>query len=289
MKELNHFKKNLFEAFDSLNVAIVMGPIVSSIYDIWTSYHQSKNMLIYAKYIGSNFFDCVTDYPIDNNNYSLYINKIDLLKDKITSGDGDSVTSICEDIKENIKSERFCISQLKAIIMYYFEMLTNLSTENNYAEGLSSLLILRDKIENYNLCKNINILNDVSSSLYQYILLKKQVVYVEVIGKIVDFIKSNLNENYSLQQLADMFFISYSHLSSLFRKETGMTYPSFVMKQKMNKASSLLLETLLSVDEIASKVGFTDTSYFIKVFKKSFGKTPKFYRLDSIGDSKCTN
>jgi len=88
-----------------------------------------------------------------------------------------------------------------------------------------------------------------------------------------------LAEPTSLRDLSDHFHISYSHLSSLFNKYTGVPFPAFVMKKKIEAASLMLLESDAKVSEIAIAVGLSDTGYFIKQFKKYFGMTPQTYRL----------
>ncbi|CUH92803.1 helix-turn-helix transcriptional regulator [Herbinix luporum] len=105
--------------------------------------------------------------------------------------------------------------------------------------------------------------------------------YSPLIQRIINYIDMNISEQISLRQLADMFSINSSYLSSLFKKEMGVTLTNFINQRKIRFAITLLNKTDTQVQNIASQVGIHDVNYFIKVFKKIIGMTPKEYR-DSI-------
>lgn len=77
-----------------------------------------------------------------------------------------------------------------------------------------------------------------------------------------------------LSDTACRFFLNTSYLSSLFRKETGISYKSFVQDLKMERAKNLLGFSDLRISEIASQLSFTDAEYFRKSFKSSVGISP---------------
>ncbi|MBE7037548.1 MAG: helix-turn-helix transcriptional regulator [Ruminococcaceae bacterium] len=90
-----------------------------------------------------------------------------------------------------------------------------------------------------------------------------------------------LNEyhaNILLSDLAKHFNRSNSHISHLFKKESGMTIRAYCNDLKLHDAQKLLLNTDISITEIAFDAGFSDTSYFIYLFKKKFGISPLQYR-----------
>lgn len=85
--------------------------------------------------------------------------------------------------------------------------------------------------------------------------------------------------NITLADVANHFNRSKSHISHLFKKESKMTIRAFCNDLKLEDARELLLNTDIPVTEIAFDVGFNDTSYFISLFKKKFGKSPLQYRI----------
>ncbi|MBO7403394.1 MAG: helix-turn-helix transcriptional regulator [Clostridia bacterium] len=94
-----------------------------------------------------------------------------------------------------------------------------------------------------------------------------------LVGQILDAIHTRYAESLSVEKLAEEAGISPAYLHRLFRSRTGIT-PAVYIKTVRLRASCRLLEEGLSVSEVAENVGIPDTSYFIKLFRDAFGKTP---------------
>ena len=86
------------------------------------------------------------------------------------------------------------------------------------------------------------------------------------------------NQRLNLSDLAEEYGITPNYLSSLFRKELGVTFTSYVESYRMEKAKKLLLSGMDKIYEIAEAVGYPDAQYFSKVFKEHVGKSPQDYR-----------
>ena len=72
--------------------------------------------------------------------------------------------------------------------------------------------------------------------------------------------------------------MSIGHLSTLIKKETGMSFTEYITEKRMEDAKKLLLKEELSIEEVAEKVGYHDYFYFTKAFKKYAGVSPSIYR-----------
>lgn len=112
-----------------------------------------------------------------------------------------------------------------------------------------------------------------------YIYLKEN---VNEYNQILQFLNEH-HTNISLSALSQHFNRSKSHISHLFKKESGMTIRAYCNNLKLEDAKKLLLKTDIPITEIALNVGFNDTSYFIHIFKNTFGISPLQYRKN-----KCT-
>ncbi|MGI6037878.1 MAG: PocR ligand-binding domain-containing protein [Limnochordia bacterium] len=99
-----------------------------------------------------------------------------------------------------------------------------------------------------------------------------------ILQKAVDFLYNNYQRDVSLEEVAQAVHVSPYYLSHLFREELGVTYITFLTKLRIEEAKSLLLETDLTIQEISYLVGYRDSSYFTKVFKKLEGRTPTQFR-----------
>lgn len=93
---------------------------------------------------------------------------------------------------------------------------------------------------------------------------------------ICEYIAENLQQEFSVESLADKVKLSASHFSVLFKKETGLSPISYIINLRLVKARKLLdYEDFAPVKEIAMQVGFYDQSRFVREFKKKFDVSPK--------------
>lgn len=86
------------------------------------------------------------------------------------------------------------------------------------------------------------------------------------------------NQNLGLLDIADACNISSGHLSSVFKKETGITTRQYIEDYRLMLAKEKLLTTNDRISDISRKCGFVQPGYFSKVFKQKMGMTPAEYR-----------
>ena len=108
-----------------------------------------------------------------------------------------------------------------------------------------------------------------------------QVKHSDTIHRVTEFIKTNYRGKLTLEQIAASVHLSPSHISGLFRKETGQTVSAYISFVRIEKSKQLLKTTMLSIAEIADQCGFEEQSYFSRVFRKQTGLSPKTYRDNS--------
>ncbi len=102
--------------------------------------------------------------------------------------------------------------------------------------------------------------------------------YSPLIQKVLTKIDSELTGDLSLKAQAKIHSVNPSYLSSLFKKETGVTLTDYVNKKRAEHAALLLKTTNMQIQTIAQYCGIFDVNYFTKIFKKYYNKTPKEYR-----------
>lgn len=93
-----------------------------------------------------------------------------------------------------------------------------------------------------------------------------------------EYIFSNLHYHISLRDMAGTLNRSEGYLSTVFKKETGMTVMEFIRRERLKEACSLLCHTAKSCQEIAASLSFSSQSYFSKLFRMEYGMTPLEYR-----------
>ncbi len=109
---------------------------------------------------------------------------------------------------------------------------------------------------------------------------KKYDLTHEHIEKMKAYIREHYNEDLKLMDLAKQFGFSYCYISTYFKENMAEGFSGYLNKIRIGKAKSMLLNTARTITEVGSEVGYTDQSYFCRVFKKIVGVTPGRYRKD---------
>ena len=95
----------------------------------------------------------------------------------------------------------------------------------------------------------------------------------------IDFIKKNIRESISLKDLSDKACMSTTSFYRYFKRELGMSPIEYILNEKIKHAKKLLSNPNIHVNEVSYASGFEDCNYFIRLFKKYEGVTPKQYQL----------
>ncbi len=104
------------------------------------------------------------------------------------------------------------------------------------------------------------------------------VPHAAAMQKIKDFILENFTRKVSLKEISYMAGFSAPYFSTIFREEMGENLSKYINRLRVEKAGRLLLETKLSLSEIAALCCFEDQSWFSKIFKSFTGISPGKYR-----------
>ena len=145
--------------------------------------------------------------------------------------------------------------------------------EDETSEAISWIVL----IENHNLdelndflCKLVSLyfkaLEDAKSEKKQVLAIKNYIA------------KNFMDDSLSIGDVSGYLHMSASHVCTMFKKETGDTINNYLTEYRLGKAKQYLRETLLTASEISTKVGYRDSSYFGRIFRKRIGMTPNDYR-----------
>lgn len=97
------------------------------------------------------------------------------------------------------------------------------------------------------------------------------------IDKAIEYIDRNIAEKLTVGAVSEYACMSVTHLSRVFKKETGMTVNEFVLEKRLAKAKRLLIANTHSLTDIADECGFNSLSYFSSVFQKKYKIAPSLY------------
>ncbi|WP_127582724.1 AraC family transcriptional regulator [Paenibacillus koleovorans] len=99
----------------------------------------------------------------------------------------------------------------------------------------------------------------------------------EQVERTIQWLRLQYAQPISIQQISQALGYHRTHLSKMFKQYTGMAPMQYLLKIRMDRAK-LLLQEELTIEQVASSVGFADALYFSKQFKKWFGVTPTDFR-----------
>jgi YesN/AraC family two-component response regulator len=137
---------------------------------------------------------------------------------------------------------------------------------------------------------NPTVLSDSTIKLYMGLLLIELIKHSDKVEHkeensslqylIVESLKY-IDENYqtaSLYDLAEKLNQTHYSLSKMIKKATNFTFKEFLQEKRLSKAKELLDSSQLPITEIVEEVGYDNISYFYRIFKNKYGKTPKQIR-----------
>lgn len=101
-----------------------------------------------------------------------------------------------------------------------------------------------------------------------------------VIKTALEYIKKNYGSAFSVAALAAECGYSDTYLMKLFKKYTGMTCIDYINNYRLNKAGEMLMSTTDPIIDIAISCGYSNISYFNKLFKETYAMTPKEFRRE---------
>lgn len=120
----------------------------------------------------------------------------------------------------------------------------------------------------------VRVLEKITDQIYQ----TRNAKNYQRLKKVMDFIEAHYSEPLTVEQIAREIYLSPSRLSHIIKDEFGTTLMDCISKVRIDKAKRLLSNEEVSIAQVAQEIGFSDQSYFTKVFKRIEGCTPKIYR-----------
>lgn len=102
--------------------------------------------------------------------------------------------------------------------------------------------------------------------------------YVNIANQMVKIIHERYDQDLSLESCAALLNFHPVYVSRVFKKEIGVSFSEYLMEYRMNVAKDWLENTNLKISEIAEKLTYTNTTAFIRTFRKIVGMTPGQYR-----------
>ncbi len=145
------------------------------------------------------------------------------------------------------------------------------------------LSILRQMLDEYG-SENSGAAEMLRIKLIEILIVSARLLNAEKKDDIITDIISRLRENYNtaptLGEIADEISYSLPYLSKLFKETCGISFKEYVQKLRIDEACRLLANTNEKIWSISKSVGYSDTDFFCRIFKKALGKSPSAFRKE---------
>jgi|GEM_PF-3376456 len=269
----------------SITVTAGVGPGITHIDDIASSYGSARKALEYKTALGGNRIISHREIdllqPADLYAYLQYVPSIAQSFRSGTEGWREQLEQFFDGIKK-LMLPREEINGLLAYLNYYFhrEMLElPADYQEIWNDEFHSLLMRQpENLETIDELSRfyIHSLHECAVKLQEK---KAQRGNQGTVTRMRQFIEQNYHDpDLSLSQFSDMFSMSPSALSMIFKEEFGEKFIVFLCKVRMEQAKLLLRETSFTIQDISEKVGYVHQMSFNRAFKKTVGMTPGEYR-----------
>lgn len=236
-------------------------------------YNKSTNFLC-----SENF---KTPLPMDKFNFKRFSESVAILQLS------NAFELLTEYIIKSISNRALTEFELKALIQNsFYNVIANLEYLNFDASTSNSLKHdCFDKIDNSKYAEDLMITYESQLNYFNEIIDKYQnKITSHMINKIMQYIHGHYDEQLTLTDVSKLFNFNYYYLSSYFSSHNKEGFNEFLNKIRIEKACDFLKQDI-PISDISSMVGYSDHSYFCKVFKKFTGLTPSNFRKSSINIS----
>ena len=198
-------------------------------------------------------------------------------------GDNEVGKKILNQLLENlftVNPHKFDFIKLRAIelvVLLSREAITADASEDNIQLEKNNRYI-RYIQETQNIRELIEVMATIVERMGGQIFSFQGVRHASALRKAERYIWENYTRKICLQEVADASGLSAPYFSTIFKEEMGENLSNYLNRLRVEKASTMLAETSLPLNEIAGACGFEDQSWFSKIFKTHTGISPGKYR-----------
>ena len=272
-------------------VTVGIGQVCSQILDLAQSYNAAREAVSYRAVYGASRAINIKEIAPKESGEPCFTNDMELLNlfKKIRLNSEEEIVEAVDQYIESISFPLKSLQQHHVVIMELITALFRFSVNNDIAaEGVGGDIgILYGKLLELEPDALRKWLTDISLCFSENLVTARSRSTQSFVSKAKEHVRSQYADvQLSLAQICERLGVSNSYFSTVFKKETGKSFVSYVTDYRMEQAARLLIETNEKSYVIAQKVGYTDPNYFSYVFKRKFGVSPSKYRAEHIKSEK---
>ncbi|WP_105619450.1 response regulator [Vallitalea okinawensis] len=248
------------------------------------SYKTARENMLYAL-LDKSITIVLNSEIVNKQSFNIPLDQYeDELLIHMTSGNVNDVKSILEKIiKRVFETKDIRMDSIRLFLTNLCHII--LRVDSGLSEEIQDFLVKINNLYYFLSFEHMEMVTQMLMNLFYYTTkkyMKKNNKKDAVIDDIKEFIHKNYSNDIGLSQISELYHMNASYLSNLFKKETGENINQYITKIRIENAKKMLTAPSVNIKELAYLVGYSDYTYFYKVFKKVTGKTPKQYNLEMI-------
>lgn len=260
-----------------LEFVLSLGSWVQQLTEVHTSYREANTLIRYSYFFPAQ--SVIQDLELLNRETSsLEIPDSYLVnfEKKLQARDLDGAVQATQDlmlvIKEGMYSAEYSRIILLKMVSVYSDCISQVRWQPAEA---SSLNLYKQYTSIYNINRYSEWMIHQVTEFIQHMEKRSEERSIDTVTAVKAYVREHLSGDLTLDHVAEQVFISPKYLSKIFKEETGIVYSEYVTNQRMEGARELMAQRDLTVEQVASTVGYRTPAYFIKKFKEIHGCTPK--------------
>ncbi len=269
------------------SLSIGIGRVKDMPDQIHASFKEAVKALDFRKSIGNDEVILFNEVVVASLVETQYSSKLEAeLIQHLIMNEQEKADKTLEEIFDQFKDQRFILPiNLHIFSIRLLNALAKLIMELGIAEKelifndvpFSSLTEKLLQTQNEKEC--MGLFSSIIRGLSGLINQKRNLATYEKVSLMTRYVEEHYSETVSLDILADYAKLNRCYAGRIFKQYTNMSIVDYVNQVRIQKALELLDNTDLKIHDIAASVGFSNTNYFIQIFKKSQGKTPGQYKM----------
>lgn len=157
----------------------------------------------------------------------------------------------------------------------------HISTEKAFTFNLTCNMLIDEKMTHDNI---VNLANElIEFTIYCIEEKSTPSLLHQTVNQVMNYIDEEVKSSLSVEGLAQMFDVSTSHLSRIFREHSGITLVEYINIKKVEESQYYLRFSDEKISDISDDFNFCNQSYYTRIFKKYTGYTPRKFRNNITG------
>ena len=271
-------------SYTGIDCNIVLSDPTGTIFDLSSYYERGQKILRYAFIY--NYGNIITHKEIEcleKEDRQFDLSQLDSIAILIKSCKFTAAREHVEKFFIKLRNGRYTFEHVQNTLVQLISLFCRVIKEQNIDNDISKKNTFSqfNRISSLDECKQW-VLKLID--LYEkYIVNRNKSINTDFIDKIQLHICDNIENLLSLSSVAEAFGISPNYLSKIFKEGSGINFSEFLVQKKLEKAKELLLtDKKAAVMEIAKRLGYYNTNYFISLFKEYYGMTPSMLRKRNL-------